>query len=202
VLLSEGDLKRAREKYEESLKIRKEIGEKATAAESSVGLAQVALEEKKAVEAEKLARAGLEEFRREKLREDEIAARGVLAEALLAQGKTGDARKDIEAGSALAAKTPMVAVRLEFAIARARVLAATGNVDAAVKSLRTSQAEAEKYGYGGNSYAIQFALAEVEIKSGKAEAGRARMQGLAKDARAKGFALIADKAARALGSEA
>jgi eukaryotic-like serine/threonine-protein kinase len=202
VLLSEGDLKGARVKYEESLKIRKEIGEKGTAAESSVGLAQVALEEKRAAEAEKLARAALEEFRKEKLRDDEISARGVLADALLAQGKMGDAGREIEAGAALAAKTSMVAVRLEFAIARARVLAATGNMDGAVKSLRTSQVEAEKYGYGGNSYAIQFALAELEMKSGKSEVGRTRMKGLAKDARAKGFVLIGDKAARALGSEA
>ncbi len=202
VLLSEGDLKGARVKYEESLKIRKEIGEKGTAAESSVGLAQVALEEKRAAEAEKLARAALEEFRKEKLRDDEISARGVLADALLAQGKMGDAGREIEAGAALAAKTSMVAVRLEFAIARARVLAATGNMDGAVKSLRTSQVDAEKYGYGGNSYAIQFALAELEMKSGKSEVGRTRMKGLAKDARAKGFVLIGDKAARALGSEA
>jgi hypothetical protein len=93
-------------------------------------------------------------------------------------------------------------VRLEFAIARARVLAATGNADSAMQSLRASQAEAEKYGYGGNSYALQFALAELEMKSGKSEAGRTRMQGLARNARAKGFALIADKAAKALGSEA
>ena len=202
VLLSAGDVKGASEKYEESLKIRKEIGEKATEAESAVGLAQVALEEKRAGEAEKLARAALQEFRKEKLREDEIAARGVLAEALLAQGKSRDARKEIEAGAALAAKTSMVSVRLEFAIAEARVRGATGNVDEAVKSLQASQAEADEYGYGGNSYEIQLVLAELEMKSGKAAAGRTRMKSLAKVARAKGFGLIADKAARALGSEA
>ena len=93
-------------------------------------------------------------------------------------------------------------MRLEFAIAEARVRGATGNVDEAVKSLQASQAEADKYGYGGNSYEIQLVLAELEMKSGKAAAGRTRMKRLAKDARAKGFVLIADKAARALGSEA
>src|SRR5215471_17118182 len=202
VLLSEGDLQGAREKYEESLKIRKEIEEKATEAESAVGLARVALEEKRSGEAEKLARAALEESRKEKLREDEIAARGVLAEALLAQGETRDARNEIEVGAALTAKTSTVSVRLEFAIAEARVRGATGNVDEAVKRLQASQAEADKYGYGGNSYAIQLVLAELEMKSGKAAVGRTRMKSLAKDARAKGFGLIADKAARALGSEA
>jgi hypothetical protein len=97
------------------------------------------------------------------LREDEIAARGVLAEVLLAQGETRDARKEIEAGGALAAKTSLVSVRLEFAIAEARVRGATGNVDEAVKSLQASQAEAYKYGYGGNSYEIQLVLAELEM---------------------------------------
>jgi tetratricopeptide (TPR) repeat protein len=202
VLLSEGDLKGAREKYEESLKIRKEIGEKATEAECAAGLAQVALEEKKAGEVEKLARAALEEFRKETLREDEIVARAVLAQALLAQGKSRDARKEIEEGAGLAAKTSMVGVRLEFAIAAARVRGATGNADEAVRSLQASQAEAEKYGYGGYAYEIQLALAELEMKSGKTEAGKARMKSLAKDARAKGFGLIADKAARVLGDEA
>ncbi len=202
VLLSEGNLEGARERYEESLKIREEIGEKGTAAESKLGLAEVWLEEKKAGEAEKLSRAGLDEFRKEKLREDEIAARGVLAEALLAQGKTAEGKKEIEAGAALAAKTSMAGVRLDFAIAAARVRGATGNMNEAVRSLEATREEAQELGYAGSQYEIQLLLAEFEMKAENVEAGKARMKSLVKDARARGYGLIADKAVRAMGREA
>ena len=58
---------------------------------------------------------------------------------------------------------PVVSARLEFAIVEARVRRATGNVDEAVKSLQASQAEADKYGHGRNSYEIQLVLAELEM---------------------------------------
>lgn len=45
---------------------------------------------------------------------------------------------------------------------------------------------------------MQLALGEIEMKSGKAAAGRARLEALEKDATAKGFLLIARKAAAAL----
>jgi eukaryotic-like serine/threonine-protein kinase len=57
--------------------------------------------------------------------------------------------------------------------------------------------EATKYGYLVYEYQARLALGEVEMKSGKATAGRARLAALDKDATRTGFLLIARKAEKA-----
>ena len=54
--------------------------------------------------------------------------------------------------------------------------------------------EARKYGYLIYEYKARLALGEVEVKSGKMTAGRARLTALEKDASRTGFLLIARKA--------
>ena len=56
--------------------------------------------------------------------------------------------------------------------------------------------EARKYGYLNYEYKARLALGEVELKSGKTAAGRARLATLDKDASRTGFLLIARKAQR------
>ena len=56
--------------------------------------------------------------------------------------------------------------------------------------------EAKKYGYLSYEYQARLALGEVEMKAGKAAAGRARLAALEKDATGTGFLLIARKAGR------
>jgi Tfp pilus assembly protein PilF len=52
VLLDRGDLDSARKSYQESLSLRKQIGEKQTVAETELALARLSLEEKEANDAE------------------------------------------------------------------------------------------------------------------------------------------------------
>jgi hypothetical protein len=56
--------------------------------------------------------------------------------------------------------------------------------------------EANKYGYQGYQYQIRLALGESEMKAGKTDAGRARLDSLIKEARNRGFVQIANKAAK------
>ena len=128
VIKCQGDLATARQRQEEALAIRKEIGEKATRAESLLALADLTMEEGRAKDAETLARQALDEFQSEKLREDEISARIVLARSLMAQDKLAEAGKQIELAAVLAARSPAVEVRLSYAIVEARIKAATGKV--------------------------------------------------------------------------
>jgi hypothetical protein len=58
-------------------------------------------------------------------------------------------------------------------------------------------AEATKSGSFALHVEVQYALGEIEMKSGRAAAGRSRLTALGKDATAKGFLLIARKAAKA-----
>ena len=67
----------------------------------------------------------------------------------------------------------------------------------AIQALETVLAEAEKIGYAPGRFEARLALGEIEMKSGKTAAGRARLEQLEKDATAKGFLLIARKAAAA-----
>jgi hypothetical protein len=54
---------------------------------------------------------------------------------------------------------------------------------------------ATKSGYVGYQLESRLALEEIELESGKSAASRARLQQLQKDAKEKGFDLIARKAA-------
>ena len=89
ILRAQGDLDGARRRQEQALAIQEQIGEKTAAAISRVGLARTALEQRRGAEAEALARTAVEEFRTQKLADDEAWAQGVLAEALLSQRKLG-----------------------------------------------------------------------------------------------------------------
>ena len=67
------------------------------------------------------------------------------------------------------------------------------------RSLEAVLTEAKKYGYLIYEYQARLALGEVEMKSGKATAGRARLAALDKDATRTGFLLIARKAEKEAG---
>ena len=197
VIERQGDLVTARHRHEEALAIRKEIGEKGTEAESLLALADLTIEEGHPEDGEALARKALNEFQTEKLKDDEVMAHSVLARSLLAQHKLAEARKQIDLAAGLAARSPVVEARLDYAIAAARVKGATGSVGEAVKSIEAALAEAGKHGYVAYQYEARFALGELEMRSGSIRAGRMRLNALEKDARAKGFLLIARKAAAA-----
>jgi len=197
VIERQGDLLTARQRLEEALTLRKEIGERATQAESLLALADLTMEEGRPKDAETLARQALDEFQTEKLREDEISARTVLARSLIAQDKPAEAGKQIELAAGLAGRSPAVEVRLSYAIVEARIKAATGKVAESEGILEAGLAEASKHGYLGSEYEIELALGEIEMKSGNIAAGRRRLDDLEKDARARGFLLVARKAAAA-----
>ena len=194
ILALQGDLAGARKAQEESLAIRKEIGEPATMAESQLALAGIALEEKRWSEAEELAKGALAEFRAEKLKESEVQARIVLARAYVAQGKAGDARREMETAGGLAAKSSFAEVRLSYAIEAARVKGALGKAAEGRKGAEAVLAEAEKLGYREFVLEAKLAMGEMEIKMGRIADGRKRLEGVEKTAREWGYAGLARRA--------
>ena len=73
-----------------------------------MALASLALEERHLLDAEKLAQAALDEFQAEKLRDDEVLARVVLAWSLLEQHKAVESRKQVGLAADLASKSPIL----------------------------------------------------------------------------------------------
>jgi hypothetical protein len=94
----------------------------------------------------------------------------------------------------MAAKSQNLSAQLSFAVARARSEAASGKIGEAKTILKEALAKATRSGYVGDQLECRLALEEIELKSGKSPASRARLEQLQKDAKEKGFDLIARKA--------
>jgi hypothetical protein len=74
-------------------------------------------------------------------------------------------------------------------------MAATGKSAEAIKLLNAVMGEARKLGYVSYELESTLVMGEIEINSGKAAAGKTRLEALEKEATAKGFRLVAQKAA-------
>ena len=197
VLSAQGNLADARKSHEEALAIRNQIGEKTQAAESRLRLAALSLEEEHPAEAEVLAHEAAEEFGKNKLNGDEANAHAVLARSFLAQGKLAAAERSVALATTLAATAQERDIFLSVAICAARVRAASGKRTEAVNNLEAIIPEAAKLGFVEDEFEARLAIGEIEIESGRAAAGRARLAALERDAAARGFLLIARKAAAA-----
>ena len=195
-LAAQGHLDQARAVAEEGLAMRTELRDENNTAWSRLQLASIAIEQQRAGDAERLARDAVSAFERLKGVESGAVANAWLSAALLEQGKTGDAATAAERAVALARTSASRGPRFEATIARARVLGATGKVPDAVTQLEATIAEANKYGYLPYELQARLVLGRIEMRSGAAGAA-ARLATLERDAKAKGFALVAVNAGRA-----
>jgi hypothetical protein len=120
----------------------------------------------------------------------------VLARSLVAQGKAALARQPAQDASRLLSSSQDRTTRLSLAVAVARVEAAAGGPRAARVSEKLAAAVAEAVGMGHVALELEarLALAEVDVAGGRRLARDHAVQ-LERDARAKGFGLIATKAA-------
>jgi len=114
VALDRGDLVLSQKRYEESLDLRNQAGEKQTATESRVSLAKLAIEESRASDAEVSVRGCKEQFHSERQADDELSASIVLIDALLAEGKQDAAQREMEAARQLGNATQSRFLRLQF----------------------------------------------------------------------------------------
>jgi len=200
LLTSEENLDRAMADYQQAMKIKSDIGNEIGAAVSRISIAELLIKEGHAASAEPLIREAREVFRRQKDTDDEISADTALTRALLSQGKSTDARKEVDAAIGAAAKLQNEEVRLKVSLAAASVRGDSGkpaDLVAAAKSLEATLGEAKRHGYVGYEFEARLALGEIEMKSGHTATGRGLLAALEKDARTKGFLLVAHKATAA-----
>jgi len=197
LLREQGDLAGARKVGEEALAIRMQLQEKGNVAYTQELLAYLAMEEGRLSEAEQLAQKAADELQAEHAADSEANARAVQAKVFLAQHNPGKAQEAIGRALELSRRSQNRASRVWVETVSAQVRASLGKPAAARESLKATLAEAKKYGFIRNELEARLALGEIEMKSGQAVAGRARLEALEKDAAAKGFGLIARKAAAA-----
>ena len=207
VYQAQDKLSAALQAEEESLKIRNQIGERYNAAASRLNLAILDLDSEKPQEAEKIAAETALEFREEKSKSDEAAAEEVSARSLLALARLDDAQTAIRRAQSLSRGESNLPLSFAIADTAARISIALKNppvpsvAAGARKNLESALLVAQRCGYLEYQFKLNRALAENELKSGNVSEGRARLNAVVRDARSRGFFLIARQATAALQAE-
>jgi hypothetical protein len=102
--------------------------------------------------------------------------------------------------NAIAQKSANKSLRLRAAIASARFRAATGHAPEASSSLRATITSAKAEGLLAGQFEARLALGEIQMKSSNVVSGRALLAILERDAKDKGYLLMARKAKGAMAS--
>jgi tetratricopeptide (TPR) repeat protein/tRNA A-37 threonylcarbamoyl transferase component Bud32 len=195
--LEEDQLDQAARQYGQALAIRAELGKAEEVAGIRLDLGIVAIEQGDPKKAESVAREALELARKDSYVPGARSAQTVLAGALFAQGRYSEAAKEIEDTESIRQKQNTHRPDYDILILQARIDTALNKTEQAEKSLNDVISATTKTGRVRYAFMARLALGEYEVKSGKATQGRARLAALQKDAKAKGFNLIARKAGAA-----
>jgi tetratricopeptide (TPR) repeat protein len=195
ILFAAADLGGARKKYEEALTIRQKLhGNPRYIFDNRAKLARLSLQEGQASDAETAIRQAVREYSVGPEPDAQVEADTVLVRSLLSQKKLAEAQQVIASDRQLMAQSEDRCNRIRVAICDAQVKAASGNQVEASRLLEAALDEARKGGFVELQLEARLAAGETEVKTGNAAAGRAQLESLERDARAKGFLLIARKA--------
>jgi DNA-binding winged helix-turn-helix (wHTH) protein/tetratricopeptide (TPR) repeat protein len=199
ILAAQGDLAGARQRQDDALSIAEAIGASGLGAEIRAALATLDLEGGRPAQAEQSLRTALAVFRKEKMTDDELQTVFVLSRCLLAQGKIEESRIALKESREAAARSQNPGVRLLFEIAAARAqVAGTASGSVARRNahsqLRSAAGRAGRLGLLPIEYEAWLARGENEIHDDRA-AGEQTLESLEKNARGRGFELIARNAA-------
>jgi len=197
VLLTQGDLQGARARHEESLGLRRDH-ELGTAAESDFALAGLTLAEaalgrrsyEDAVEDLLRSVATLAEQNRPALEADAL---NYLAEAQLGAGRVIEAEVVLDRIRVLAASANSVTLMV-LEINEARMASRNGNFAEAESTLKTVLDDARAQSSFGVELEARLALAEITAEAGDPGQAREILSELGREATARGWNLVADKA--------
>lgn len=188
----EGDLRRARQLHEESMRLRTEIGLADSVEESRIALGKIALEEGRPDEALAAARRAAEAPGIKTDKEDSAEANALAARALLAMGKSSEAAELINTTEKLlpAVQDQVALLMDEMVLAQ---VGAAANRAGAERKLGTIVRRASRAGLAGVAMEARLAEAEIRLQRGESR-GLRTLADLQKDAKARGYNLIAPKA--------
>jgi len=200
LLRAQGDLAGARKLLEEATTVVSSSKDKSQAPSVHMNMAALEVDADHQDTAQALAQQSMQEFQSQGDSDGEGAAAGMLARSFLAQNKVPQAIAAAHQAEAAAAKSHDQMNILDVAIVAARAEAADGKVSASEMRLKQLLAQAVKTGNVQSQFDARLALGEIEIHSHEGPAGKTTLSSLQKDAAAKGFLLIAKKAAALSGS--
>ena len=198
IALAEDELAAAKTYLSESLSLRSEVGGKNLEARGWLAMAQWNMEEGRPNLAEPLALKAVAAFHQQKAVHLEVATESLLALSQAMQKKFREAQSGVSHASLLLPKVEFRQIRLSSGANLERVQALTGKPSEAAKRMEALLAEATQIGLVPHQLEIRLALGEAALQSGEAAKGRALLGALRGDASARGYQLIARKAAAAL----
>jgi len=193
ILRAQDAIAQARAKYDEAVALQQAINAGGDIARTRLALAVLSIDEGRAIDAEQPARDAADEFRKEKVGDQEASAYNILARSLFEQHKLGDARTAIEHAVTLSQKIDNRRIRLAIAITEGRIAAASNRTAESERTLGTALKDAQRFAFAEYELEARLALGEVEQRAGRATAD-AHLAALAREATAKGHLLIARKA--------
>jgi len=198
VFRQQAEADKASRAYLDALSLQKQLGNKSDAAETRLALAELDCDSGKGTEAEQLSRTAVEAFQADAYADEEIFAQSVLSRSLLQQGKVDGARVAIAEAVRLSEKSQDVTVRIPVMLDHANFMAAGKKLGEAEKTARQALTQAHNLSLFRLQLEATLTLSRIEMQSKHPAAARVRLHTLEKSARAKGFELIARKAADAL----
>jgi tetratricopeptide (TPR) repeat protein/tRNA A-37 threonylcarbamoyl transferase component Bud32 len=181
-------LPQARKAIEQAIGTQKELKLPVDIATSRLTLAEISLEQGQAAEALAQSRAAAAQLADLKTEDRVAIADTLIARALLALGRKDEAREAIGRATASQVAQSSRPIRINAAIVSARVKIATGDRAAALPELEKLAAEP-------GPFALQL---EARLAIAEARHQPAELHTLEKEAREKGFRLVARKAREAL----
>lgn len=186
---SAGDLAAARRALDEALEVSSTLGEELQAMEIRVALAELALARDRPAEAAALASEAAAWYQTRNMPDGEAEALSLLAEALLRTGRAGEARQAAAGAGARLARSEDRRLRVAAGVRLAR-LQALEDPQEALRLLRQSVGEGEKYGLVAAGLEARLILAELErvLRDPGAEA---RLAAVREEAEARGFKRLA-----------
>jgi len=203
ILRDRDDLAGARSKHETVLHFLSRNRDAAGAAAEQMSLARMYLDEGHAADAARLAREAAVEFETQKRSDDEALAQALLAKALAAHGQNQEARAARERAARLESKSQALLTRLQVEIAEAdadAVLAQRGRSASASEIRRLPEIANEAHAHGIRSLEFEAQLVHGEWEGPCVTPGAGRaLRVLQREASAKGFLLVASRAARFCG---
>jgi tetratricopeptide (TPR) repeat protein len=200
VFRQQAEADKAARAYLDSLSVQEQLGNKSDAAETRLALAELDCDSGKGAEAEQLSRAAAKAFRAEAYADEEMSAQSMLARSLLQQGKVDEARAAIAEAVRLSEKSQDVTARIPVMLDHAHVIAAGKEFGRAEKAAQQALTQARTLGLLRLQVEASLTLGQIKMQAKNPAAARARLQTLEKSARARGFELIARKAANGNGA--
>lgn len=192
-----GDLAGARRQVEEAVRHHDDGGETLAAAAARLENARLAWLAGSSRDASRVAAEVADWYGQKGMSGHRARALALLSRALLAEGRTAEARQAAMGAHAISERSEDLQLQLEVLMAMAPAGVASGEGAAALGGLHRAIAEAARIGDVAAGLEARLLLGELQLQAGDPIAGRATLAEVRRDARARGFKGMARRASEA-----